>query len=146
MELLDQLIESKAKVNFNQGLDIRLINDENTISLRQIRLDSIHLAFDRWEDKDIIEPRLRNFIAETGYSRSKGHVQVYILVNYDTTFEQDLYRINLCRELNISPYPMIYDKQHCDRIYKKLQRWCNNIIFWKVKTFEEYLSYEKSSR
>ena len=138
MELLQQLADSKAKVNFNQGLDIRLINDRNMELLRQIRLDSIHFAFDRWQDKEIIEPRLRAFAEKTGYDRNKGRVMVYILMNFDTTIEQDLYRIQLCRELNFSPYPMIYDKEHADKIYRKIQRWCNNVIFWGVPTFEEY--------
>ena len=118
MDLLQQLVDSKAKVNFNQGLDIRLVNDK---------------------DKDIIEPRLRAFVEKTGYSRNKGKVMVYILTNFDTTLEQDIYRIQLCRELNISPYPMIYDKEHCKPVYRKLQRWCSNFIFWSVPTFEEYL-------
>lgn len=138
IELLQQLIDSNAKVEFNQGLDIRLITEKNIEYLRQIKLDGIHFAFDRWQDKDIIEPKLRQFKERTGYSRNKGRVMVYILVNFDTTLEQDIYRIQLCRELNFSPYPMIYDKENCDPIYKKLQRWCNNFIFWKVKTFEEY--------
>lgn len=139
LELLQQLADSKAKVNFNQGLDIRLVNDRNMEILKQIKLDAIHFAFDRWQDKEIIEPRLRDFVKKTGFSRSKGRVMVYILTNFDTTLQQDLYRIQLCRELNISPYPMIYDKEHCDPIYRKLQRWCNNFIFWSVPTFEEYL-------
>ena len=139
MDLLQQLIESKAKVNFNQGLDIRLVTDRNLELIKQIRLKSIHFAFDRWEDKDIIEPKLRLFKEKTGFNRGKGKVTVYILTNFDTTIEQDIYRIQLCRELNFSPYPMIYDKEHADPIYKKMQRWCNNIIFWKVPTFEEYM-------
>lgn len=139
LELLQQLADSKAKVNFNQGLDIRLVNDRNMEILKQIKLDAIHFAFDRWQDKEIIEPRLRDFVKKTGFSRSKGKVMVYILTNFDTTLQQDLYRIQLCRELNISPYPMIYDKEYCDPIYRKLQRWCNNFIFWSVPTFEEYL-------
>lgn len=138
MELLEQLRDSKARVEFNQGLDIRLINDRNLELLRQIKLDKIHFAFDRWQDKDIIEPKLRTFIEKTGYSRSKGRVMVYILVNFDTTIEQDLYRIQLCRELNIAPYPMIYDKEHADPIYRKLQRWCNNFVFWVTPNFEDY--------
>lgn len=138
MDLLKQLVDCKAKVEFNQGLDIRLINDRNLELLKQIKLTNIHFAFDRWQDKDIIEPRLRQF-AKAGYNRNKGKVMVYILVNFDTTLEQDLYRIQLCRELNFSPYPMIYDKDHCDPIYKKLQRWCNNFIFWSVPNFEEYM-------
>jgi hypothetical protein len=136
-ELLQQLIDSKAKVEFNQGLDIRMINDDNLDLLRQVKLTHIHFAFDRYQDKDIIEPRLRAF-HELGYDRGKGKVMVYILVNYDTTLEQDIERIQLCRELNFSPYPMIYDKEHADPIYRKLQRWCSNYIFWSVPTFEEY--------
>lgn len=142
-ELLQQLIDSKAKVEFNQGLDIRLITDENLELLKQIRLDKIHFAFDRWQDKDIIEPKLRRFKEKTGFNRSKGRVMVYILTNFDTTLEQDIYRIQLCRELNFSPYPMIYDKEHADPIYRRLQRWCNNFVFWSVPTFEEYLKMYK---
>lgn len=138
MELLQQLADSKAKVNFNQGLDIRLVTDRNMEVLKRIRLDGIHFAFDRWQDKDVIEPKLKAFSEKTGYTRNKGRVMVYILTNFDTTLEQDIYRIQLCRELNFSPYPMIYDKEHCDPVYRQLQRWCNNFIFWKVPTFEEY--------
>lgn len=138
MELLKQLVDSKAKVEFNQGLDIRLINDRNLELLKQIRLINIHFAFDRWQDKDIIEPKLRAFKDKTGFDRSKGKVMVYILCNFDTTLEQDLYRIQLCRELNFSPYPMIYDKEHCKPVYKRLQRWCSNFIFWSVPKFEDY--------
>lgn len=138
LDLLQQLVDSKASVNFNQGLDIRLINDKNIELLKKIKLYSIHFAFDRWQDRELIEPRLRAFAEKTGYNRGKGRVTVYILTNFDTTIEQDLYRIQLCRELNFSPYPMIYDKEHAAPIYKKLQRWCNPVIFWKVPTFEEY--------
>lgn len=138
MELLQQLVDSGAKVNFNQGLDIRLINNRNLELLKQIHLDGIHFAFDRWQDKDIIEPKLRQFSEKTGCNKDKGRVTVYILTNFDTELWQDIYRIQLCRELNFSPYPMIYDKEHCDPVYRKLQRWCNNWIFWKVPTFEEY--------
>jgi hypothetical protein len=69
-DLLRQLIDSKAKVNFNQGLDIRLVNDRNMELLKQIRLDCIHFAFDRWQDKDIIEPKLRDFAKKTGFNRN----------------------------------------------------------------------------
>lgn len=59
IDLLEQLARSKARVNFNQGLDIRLVTDRNLEILKRIRLEGIHFAFDRWQDKDIIEPKLR---------------------------------------------------------------------------------------
>ena len=138
LDLLEQLAESKAKVNFNQGLDIRLVNDRNLEVLRRIKLDSIHFAFDRYQDKDIIEPRLKAFAEKTGYNKDKGKVMVYILTNFDTTLEQDIERIQFCRSLRFSPYPMIYDKEHAPKVYRELQRWCSNFIFWSCPTFEEY--------
>lgn len=135
-DLLRQLAESKASVEFNQGLDIRLVTEKNTKLLMQINIKSIHFAFDRYEDKEIIEPRLRAFMEATGYDHHK--VTCYILTNYDTTIAQDLDRIQLCRELDIQPYPMIYDKEHADAIHRKIQRWCNPFIFWKVPTFQDY--------
>ena len=138
LDLLQQIVDSGATVEFNQGLDIRLITDQNLELLKQIKMDRIHFAFDRYEDGEIIKPRLRKFTEVTGYNKNKGAVTVFILVNFNTTLEQDIERIQFCRSLKLSPYPMIYDKEHADPVYKKLQRWCNNYIFWSVPTFEEY--------
>ena len=139
MELLQQLADSGAKVEFNQGLDIRLMNDKNIELIKKIRLDGIHFAYDRYEDKEIIESKLKKFKECTGYDKDKGRVMVYILCNFNTTIEQDIERIQFCRSLRFSPYPMIYDKAHCDPVYKKIQRWCNNFIFWSTPTFEKYI-------
>lgn len=137
VELLTQLRDSGAKVNFNQGLDIRLINEECMALLKQISVSMFHFAYDRWKDKEIVESKLRWFVKETGYDRHK--VEVFILTNFDTTVEQDIHRIQFCREIGIQPYVMIYDKEHADPIYKRLQRWCNPFIFRKALTFEDYL-------
>ena len=124
MDLLQQIIDSKARVDFNQGLDVRMITDNNLELLRQIKLKAIHFAYDRYQDKKIVEPRLKALKEATGYKR--GKVFVYILCNYDTTLEQDLERIAFVRSLDFSPYVTVYDLAHADPIYKKLQRWCNN--------------------
>lgn len=136
-DLLQQLIDSKAKVDFNQGLDIRLITNKNIDLISKLKLKTVHFAYDRIEDKAVIEPALKMFKEATGYDRHK--VMVYILTNYNSTLEDDLHRITFVgRKLGFQPYPMIYDKEHCDPIYNKLQRWCNPVIFNSVKSFEEY--------
>ena len=138
MELLQQLADSKAKVEFNQGLDIRLVNEKNLELLRKIRIFRPHFAFDRYQDKDIIMPKMRMVREITGWKRSNVKPTVFILTNFDTTIEQDIERIQFCRELEWSPYPMIYDKEHAKPIYRKIQRWCNNFIFWNTPRFEDY--------
>ena len=136
MDLLQQLVDSKAYVDFNQGLDVRLMNDRNLELLKQIKIKSIHIAFDDYKQKDVIIPKMRLLREKVSWDHHK--ISCYILTNFDTTIEQDIERIQLCRELNMSPYPMIYDKEHCDPIYRKIQRWCNSFIFWKCPTFEDY--------
>lgn len=139
MDLLKQVADSGALVEFNQGLDVRLVTDKNLELIKTIRMKYVHLAYDRIQDRDVVEPKLKAFREATGWGRHK--TMVYILTNYDTTLEEDLHRIYFCRELDLDPYVMIYDKAHADPIYRKLQRWVNNdIVFWSVPTFEEYQS------
>lgn len=137
-DLLQQLVDSKAKVDFNQGLDVRLITDKNIELIRQIPMKYIHFAYDRIQDKQLIEPKLKMFMEITGYNHRK--VMVYILTNFGSTLEQDLERIHFCKSIDADPYVMVYDKEHANPIYKKLQRWCNNkLIFYSTKRFEDYI-------
>lgn len=140
-DILTQLAESKAWVDFNQGVDIRLMTAEKAEYLRRIKIKHVHFAYDRYQDKDIVEPKLRTFRDVTKWGRKK--VSVYVLCNFDTTMEQNLHRIYFLRSLDFNPYVMLYDKEHIPKGHelRRLQRWCNNkIIFWTVPTFEEYIA------
>lgn len=137
LDLLIQLADSGSMVNFSQGLDIRLMDKSALGIIKHIRLKAVHFAFDRYQDKDLIVPRLKDFAEQTGLERHT--VSVYILCNYDTTLEQDLWRIYAVRALNLHPYPMIYDKAHCNKIYRHLQRWCNSFAILTTPRFEDYL-------
>ena len=103
-----------------------------------------HFAYDRYQDKKIIEQKFKAFKEETGWCRDK--VSVYVLCNFDTTIEQDLDRIMFLKSLNFNPYVMRYDKEHIPRgsVINKIARWVNNKrFFWKYETFEDYLqAYE----
>ena len=136
--LLQQLIDSKAMVDFNQGLDIRLMTPEKAEMLSKIRIKEIHFAWDKYQDKNKILPKLKLFAEYSNKPHSHNAI-VYTLVNFDTTFEQDLERIYTLRELGYWAYVMIYDKEHCEQKYKDLQRWVNNrFIFAKCEKFEDY--------
>ena len=140
-ELLQQLIDSKAYVEFNGGLDIRMMTEEKALMLKEIKQKVVHFAWDRYEDKEMILPKFKMFKEITQWRERK--LIVYVLVNYNTTLEQDLERIYTLRELGYWAYVMIYNKESLPRghVLKKLQRWVNNrFIFGKVKTFDEYLN------
>ena len=138
-DLLQQLIDSRAEIDFNQGLDIRLMTEEKARLLNQIKIKEIHFAWDRYQDKENILPKLKLFASITKHSPQAHKAIVYTIVNFDTTIEQDLERIYTLRDLGYWPYVMIYDKEHCQRVYKNMQRWVNNrFIFAKCKRFEDY--------
>lgn len=138
-ELLQQLIDSQAWVDINQGLDIRLMTEEKAEMLKQIKLKNIHFAWDRYEDKEKILPKFKMFKDITGINYRK--LGVFVLCGFDTTIDQDLERIYTLRDLGFSPYVMIYNKEQYPKghIYRRLQRWVNNrIIFHSTNTFDEY--------
>ena len=134
-----QLIDSQSFVNFNQGVDIRLMTEEKARMMKQIKLKMIHFAWDRMKDGEIVTKNLEMFTRLTGWERHK--IEVYVLTNFDTTIEEDLERIYKLRELNVSPYVMIYDKEHLPKrhVLRKIQRWANSKwIFNSVNSFDEY--------
>lgn len=138
-DILQQLIESKAWINFNQGLDIRMMTEEKADMLKRIKIEGIHFAWDRYEDKEMILPKFKAF--RKASTISSHNLQVYVLCGYDTTLDQDLERIYTLRELGFAPYVMIYDKEHTEpgSDIRRLQRWVNNrFVFWKTARFEEY--------
>ena len=130
----DSLIESRAWINFEGGLDIRFMTEKGADQLNRMKISMIHFAWDNYEFKTYDKlKRIRPLIKKRG-----REVGVYVLTNYNTTLEQDLERIYKLKELDCTPYVMIYDKPNAPREIKKLQRWCNNrIIFRTVERFED---------
>lgn len=138
-ELYQQLIDSKAWVDFSQGLRVHMMTDEKAEMLKQMKIKQVHFAWDKYEDKEIVVPRFRAFKEVTGWDKRK--LGVYVLTNFNTTFDQDLERVYTLRDLGYSPYVMIYDKQNVPRGHdlRRLQRWVNSrVAFSAVEKFEEF--------
>lgn len=127
-DLFKQLIDSKAYIDINQGLDMRMMTEEKAEYLKQIKIKQIHFAWDRYEDKDWIVPKFKMFQEITGWTKSK--MSVYVLTNFNTTIEQDLDRIYTLMELNYFPYVMIYEKYKLPKgdIHFRLQKWVNSKV------------------
>jgi len=140
IELLQQLIDSGAWIDFTQGLDIRLITEEAIDKIKQLKIKMIHFAWDYMKYSDVIIKNLKHFKEATNIDMRKA--RVYVLTNYDTTHEEDVYRIYKLKELGYDPYLMIYDKQNAPKRLRKMQRWVNNKFIFRsgqAETFEDYL-------
>lgn len=139
-QLFQQLIDSKATMDYTQGIDIRTMTEEKAKLLNATKFKALHFAWDNYEFKTY--NKLKE--ARKWFKFDGRKLVVYVLVNYETNLEQDLERVYKLRELDYSPYVMIYDKKHAPRKQKQLARWVNNRFIWRsCKTFEEYLEGKK---
>lgn len=138
-DLTGQLIDSKAWVDFSQGLDIRIMTEEKAEMLSKVKTRMLHFAWDKYEDKEKIIPKFKMFKEISGKDRRK--LTVYVLVNFNTTTDQDLERIYTLRDLGYDPYVMIYNKQdtRIGDTVRRIQRWVNaKPIFRSCEMFEDY--------
>lgn len=134
--LLKALIESKALIDFTQGVDIRLTNPDNIALLNQIRVKRIHFAWDN--PKDDLTEYFKQFQKCTSI-KDYARKAVYVLTNFGSTIDEDLYRIYTLRDLGYAPYVMIYQKDDAPKEIRHLQRWCNNrLIFRSCPDFRDY--------
>ena len=161
-ELLQQLIDSKATIMFDGGMDVRFMTDEIIEMAKKLKVKDYHFAWD--DPTENLEPKFER-IAESGLIKN-DRCGVYVLTNFWSTTEQDLHRIYTLRKHGYVPYVRIYDKQKFvqhngkwisgveDRysveqlrhfkICQHLQRWCNNRAF--IKTIPSFADYEPYSK
>ena len=133
-ELFRQYKETGATINFNQGIDIRMLEDADIDDINQMRIVKLHFAWDN--PKDDLKRKFEYF-AERYRKAKKG--MVYVLTNFNSSMDENLHRIYTLRDLNYDPYVMIYDKPNAPKEIKRLQRWCNNkYVFKSCKRFEDY--------
>ena len=136
-KLILQLADSRAWVDFTQGLDIRLVTPDNVALPNRVRAKMIHFA---WDDPNVdLTPYFRRFPELTNIHDFR-RLRVYVLVNYNSTHEQDLYRVDTLRAMGFDPYVMVYDRPSAPLITLRLQRWVNNKrVFRTVDSFADYV-------
>ena len=141
-DLLQQLADSKASVNFNQGLDARLLNKDNISFLNRINIKMLHFA---WDLPQFSEAVLRglNLYRQFGKIKNFRDRRVYVITNFNTGHSYDLYRVEKLKAMDFDPYVMIFNKPSAPYITKALQRWVNNkFIFRSCNSFADYCRHE----
>lgn len=137
IELLNQLADSQAWIDFSQGLDIRFMTEDVARIINRMKIKMLHFAWDRRNEDERIIENLSYFKEITNLDFRR--LRVYVLVNYETTFEEDIYRIYKLKDLGYDPYVMIFNKENAPKQIKRLARWVNNKFIFRVcERFEDY--------
>lgn len=134
--LFADLATSKAEVDFTQGLDIRLMNDEKMRAVNNVKYKKLHFAWDNTSDETTLR-KLKEYA--NAWKVRCDKLMVYVLTNFNSTHEEDVFRVEKLREIGYTPYVMIFDKNKAPKKTRELQRYANNkIIFYSCKSFGEY--------
>ena len=137
------LIDKGIEVSISQGINIRTLTEEKANILKELKLknwtfkaNKLYFAWDLMKDEELVRKGIQ-ILLNAGFK--KYMLSCYVLVNYNSTFEEDLYRCNtLWNEFGILPFVMSYKGKH------PLQRWAN-FRFIKYCDFKDF-DYKKYKR
>ncbi len=137
---LERIMELKLKVCFVQGLNIRIITDEQAELLAKCNYQNskfnqkyLTFAWDRYNDGKIVMNGINRCI-NAGIPAK--HMQFFVLIGFDTNHDQNMERVMKLRELGCMPFVMPYNK--FDEYQKAFTRWVNNRAVFKSCTWNQY--------
>jgi len=157
---ISEIRDGKFRVCFNQGINIRMIDDVSATALASVpyyddgfTVRRLYTAWDNIGDE-------RRFFTGIETLQKHGipprHVMAYMLIGYDRkeTWERVMYRFQKMTALGIRPYPMIYGDRHrhlslggfngdiADRTLGEFQRW----VIRKAYTFVPFEAYDVNAK
>jgi hypothetical protein len=126
--------DEQIKMISPQGWDIRLLTKDRARSLKRIRhIGPIHFAWDNLSDESEVLSGIK-LLKEIGFDL-KHRVSFYILSGFNTTFNEDLYRVQTLRDLGVQSFVMPYRKT---KEINALARWANRPwLYWSIP-FKDY--------
>lgn len=133
IEKLQKYIDKEWIMDFNQGLDIRLVNRENVGLINKVRhLKQIRFAWDLMNYEKEAKEGLK-ILFEAGIKPHR--IMVYILCGYNTSFEEDVYRFEELINLGVDPFIMLYENGN--KNLRGFARWVNRRIY-KICEWKDY--------
>ena len=124
-ETFEEIWDADLRVIDENGYDLRLINEEKADALKKTKFKGrIHYAWDFMKDEKKIIEGLK--IAPKG--------MVYVLINYNTTIEEDLYRCEIINKNGFDPYIMPFRKTPETWKFKEF---IDRRAYWKYENMTE---------
>jgi hypothetical protein len=140
IEKINEIRDRKLIVDISQGIDVRCMTEEKAKALSEVKhLRSLHYAWDLMGSEEAV---LKGIDLLSQYVKKWRHM-CYVLCGFNTTYEEDLYRVRKLTEIGVSPYVMKFNNRNDDIKLNHFARWVNGRIY-KVCSFNEYQPWVKS--
>ena len=140
-KVCQQAIDNKIRLDFNQGLDHRLITPQIAQMMAKTSHIEYRLAFDHTSYLPTVEKAII-LLREAGIQRANW----YVLVGYNTTPKEDLWRLNYLRGMGQRAFVQRYETHYSEPFYQALSEWTNQHRFFATKTFEQFVELRADRR
>ena len=128
----EQAMEHNITLDITQGIDHRTLTSVMVNWLKKVSHKEYHFAFDEPRYLPSVK-RAIGLLQDGGINRSTW----YVLVGFNTTFREDLDRLNFLKERKQNAYVQRYKR---DRQYIPLARWANQHHIFHGMTWEQFLA------
>lgn len=133
-----QARENKIRLDFNQGLDHRLLNQEILNELKTISHKELHFAWDNFKDFETVRSAIK-LLKENNINCCNW----YVLAGFDSDFECNLAQVNYLKSQNQNAYLMRYNGKTTPEL-TALSRWVNNHSWFHGVTWEEFCNRKEN--
>ena len=116
-ETFEEIWDANLIVRDENGYDIRLLDDEKAEALHKTKWSTpLHFAWDLMEDEKEVRRGLNLLKKHNLRSTSNG---VYVLIGFNTTQEEDIYRCQVIDDFGLTPYPMPFNRTFQEMDFKR---------------------------
>ena len=135
IDKLHEIRDRNLIVDINQGCDVRLMTPEIAQAMSEVHhLRSLHYAWDLMGFENQV---LEGIKIMSKFIPTSRHM-CFCLVGFNTSFEEDMYRVKKLTEIGVRPYIMRYNERRDDIRLNHFARWVNAFIYKAVPDFEDY--------
>ena len=133
---IEHLQRQKQPVKFH-GVDVRIMTEEQAYYLNKTRLKGgIHIAW------DLPQIDLTQKLKEVTKYIKPSKLVCYVLVGFNSTREQDYFRLRTLKDLGILPFVQAYrdfeNKRKPTQYEKDISRWANRMWLFNTMDFKDY--------
>ena len=135
LRICGQLVKHKICTSFRQGLDIRLMDEEKSKMLSMVsRWDKKRIFF-AWDSMEV-EHEVKRGIETVIRFIKPWKLTFYVLIGWDTTRDEDMYRVEVLKSYGIDSFVMPYDKH--DLYQSAFARWVNHKAVFNSVSWPDY--------
>jgi len=131
-ETFEEIWDADLTVRDENGYDLRFLDDEKTDALHRTKWGTpLHFAWDLMKDEKEIVRGLK--LLEKHHMRTTSN-GVYVLIGFNTTRQDDIYRCQIIADYGLTPYPMPFKRTKSNM---KFKRFINLHYYRQYKTIEK---------